>query len=92
LKSELRIHERKDKGYRVAPLDKILFFIFLTTSILGLGWSWFAFSRAFRCANPRVDPDGVKMFMWACGGLVGLIFAGMSLAYVLFPIINCYFL
>ncbi len=76
----------------MAPLDRILFYFFLTLTIIGLSWSGFAFSRAFRYSNPRDDPDGVRMFMWAAGGLVGLILAGMSLAYILFPLIFHYFL
>jgi hypothetical protein len=76
----------------VAPIDSLLFWIFLSISVVGLGWSTFAFSRAFRYANPKDDPDGVKMFLWACGGLAGLVCAGMSAAYFLFPLISHYFL
>jgi len=76
----------------VAQLDNILFWIFLSIAVLGLAWSGYAFSKAFRYANPKDDPDGIKMFFWACGGLAGLVFAGMSAAYILFPLIAHYFL
>ncbi len=76
----------------MAPLDNLLFWVFLSTTIVGLGWSAFAFSRAFRYASPKDDPDGVRMFFWACGGLAGLVFAGMSAAYILLPLIFHYFL
>jgi hypothetical protein len=77
---------------KLAPIDNILFWIFLVIAVLGLAWSAFAFSRAFRLASPRDDPDGIRMFFWACGGLAGLVFAGMSIAYILFPLILHYFL
>ncbi len=75
----------------MARLDLILFWGFLTLTLAGLGWTWYAFYKAFKGTTPRTDPDGIKMFFWAVGGLVGLIIAGMSAAYILVPIISHYF-
>ena len=75
----------------MARLDEILFWLFLTLTIVGIGWSGFAFYKALKWANPKDDPDGIRMFLWACAALVGLVLAGMSAAYVLFPIVSHYF-
>jgi hypothetical protein len=75
----------------MAKLDAILFWGFLSLSLLGLAWSGFAFYRAFKNANFKKDPEGIRMFLWSAAGLFGLIVAGMSAAYILFPIIVHYF-
>ena len=74
----------------MAPLDALLFWLFLSIAVIGLGWSAFAFRKAFRYADAKRDPDGVKMFFWACGGLAGLAVAGMGAAYFLLPLILHY--
>ncbi len=76
----------------MGQIDSILFWCFLGIATVSLAWSGFAFSRAFRYASPKDDPDGIRMFFWACGGLAGLVCAGMSAAYILFPLIFHYFL
>jgi hypothetical protein len=75
----------------MARLDAILFWLFLTLVVAGLGWAAFAIYKAFKWSDPRDDPDGLRMFLWACAALAGLVLAGMSAAYVLFPIVSHYF-
>ncbi len=75
----------------MAQLDKILFWTFLFIIILGLSWAAFAFYRAFKNADFKKDPEGLRMFFWSLAGLVGLVFAGMAAAYILLPIIIHYF-
>ena len=72
----------------MAILDKILFWSFIGISVLSLTWSVFAFYRAMKAAEYK--DDGFKMFLWAIGALVGLVIAGMSVAYILLPIIFYY--
>jgi len=74
----------------MAVLDKFLFYFFLFLSVAGLVWSVFAFYRAFKNADFKKDPEGLRMFLWSVGGLAGLIIAGMSAAYILLPIIFHY--
>ncbi len=75
----------------MAQLDKILFWTFLIIIILGLSWSAFSFYRAFKNADFKKDPEGLRMFLWSLAGLAGLVFAGMAAAYILLPIIIHYF-
>jgi len=75
----------------MAKLDALLFWGFLLLSVLGLAWAGFAFYRAFKNADFKKDPEGLRMFLWSVAGLFGLIVAGMSAAYILFPIIVHYF-
>jgi len=74
----------------MAKLDNILFWIFLFISIISLSFSAFSFYRAYKNADFKIDPEGVRMFLWSLGGLAGLIIAGMSAAYILLPIIFHY--
>jgi hypothetical protein len=75
----------------MAKLDALLFWGFLSVGVLGLALAGFAFYRAFKNANFKKDPEGIRMFLWSAAGLLGLIVAGMSAAYILFPIIVHYF-
>jgi len=70
---------------RMATLDLILLAVFGFFTAVGLATSGFCFRRSLKVASER-DGD-VKMFFWAVGGLVGLILAGMSSAYILLPIL-----
>jgi hypothetical protein len=72
----------------MAVLDKILLWFFLSLSITGIGWSVFSFYKAIKSADHK--DDGIRMVLWAFGGLLGLIVAGMSIAYILLPIIFHY--
>ena len=72
----------------MAILDKILLWGFIGIGVLSLTWSGFAFYRAIKAAEYK--DDGFKMFLWAAGGLLGLVIAGMSTAYILLPIILHY--
>jgi hypothetical protein len=72
----------------VAILDKLLIWIFTGLSLLSLAWSIFAFYRAMKAVD--LKDEGFRMFLWAAGGLVGLVVAGMSAAYILLPIIFHY--
>jgi hypothetical protein len=72
----------------MAILDKILFWFFLSLSVIGLGWSAFAFYKALKSVDYK--DDGIRMVLWAFSGLLGLILAGMSIAYILLPIIFHY--
>lgn len=74
----------------MAKLDNLLFWFFLLLGAAGMTWSAFAFYRAFKNADFKKDPDGFRMFLWSVAGLAGLILAGMSLAYILLPIIFHY--
>ena len=72
----------------MAILDKILFWGFIGISILSLCWSGFAFYRAMKAADYK--DDGFRMFLWAAGAMAGLVIAGMSIAYILLPILFYY--
>lgn len=72
----------------MAPVDGILLWIFGGISILGSGWAIFALRRALKSAAYK--DDGLRMVFWTVGGLVGLVLAGMSIAYVVLPIIIAY--
>lgn len=69
----------------MAPLDRTLFIAFSTITLLFATISVLCFRKAFKVAGER-DGD-LKMFFWAAGGVIGLIVAGMSLAYILLPIL-----
>ena len=69
----------------MAKLDLILLAVFGFITVAGLAASGFCFRRSLKVASER-DGD-VKMFFWAVGGLLGLILAGMSSAYILLPIL-----
>ena len=72
----------------MAILDKILLWVFIGISALSLAWSAFAFYRAMKAAEYK--DDGFKMFLWAAGAMAGFVIAGMSVAYILLPIILYY--
>jgi len=69
----------------MASLDLALLLLFGTLSLLGLTVSALCFRKALRVANQR-DGD-VKMFFWAVGAMTGLILAGVSVAYIVLPIL-----
>jgi hypothetical protein len=69
----------------MASLDRILLIAFGLAAVLFLSAALFCFVKAFRVAGER-DGD-LKMFLWTAGGMVGLIIAGMSAAYILIPIL-----
>jgi len=69
----------------MASLDRILLISFGLAALLFLAAAVFCFMKAFRVAGER-DGD-LKMFLWTAGGMVGLIIAGMSAAYILIPIL-----
>ncbi len=65
--------------------DNILLLVFGIFSLIGLLVGGFSFAMAVKHAK---KPDGeLKMAAWAFLGLAGLIFAGMSWAYFLIPIL-----
>ncbi len=70
--------------------DNILLIVFGILSALSLIAGGFAFTMAVKQAK---KPDGeLKMAIWAILGMAGLVFAGMSSAYFLIPIlINKFF-
>lgn len=72
----------------MAILDKILFWGFLMISTISLLWSSFAFYKSIKSA--KYDDEGLRMFFWAVGGMLGLIIAGVGIAYFLLPIIAHY--
>jgi hypothetical protein len=69
----------------MASLDRILLIAFGLTAVLSFTAAMLCFVKAFRVAGER-DGD-LKMFLWTAGGMVGLIIAGMSAAYILIPIL-----
>ena len=69
----------------MAPLDRILFVTFSAIAALTLTLSVLCFRKAIRVSGER-DGD-LKMFLWAAGGMLGLIISGMSAAYILIPIL-----
>jgi len=70
-------------------LDLTLLIAFGTLFLAGLAAAVVCFRKSLRVSNER-DGD-LKMFFWALGGMVGLILAGMSAAYILLPIIIHYY-
>jgi hypothetical protein len=72
----------------LAILDKILFWGFLILSTISLIWSGFAFYKSLKSA--KYNDEGLRMFFWAVGGLLGLIIAGVGIVYFLIPIITYY--
>jgi hypothetical protein len=70
--------------------DNILLIVFGILAALSLTAGGFAFAMAVKQAK---KPDGeLKMAVWAILGMAGLVFAGMSSAYFLIPIlINKFF-
>ncbi len=72
----------------MAKLDLLLLLVFGSFAAIGLIAAGWCFYRAMKVAG---GPEGdLKMFFWAVGSLVGLVIAGMSLAYILLPIIFHY--
>ncbi len=69
----------------MGSLDRLLLISFGLAAVLFLVLAGFCFVKAFRVAGER-DGD-LKMFLWTAVGMVGLIIAGMSAAYILIPII-----
>jgi hypothetical protein len=69
----------------MAKLDLVLFILFGAMALIGSVTAVVCFRMALKVAGAR-DGD-VKMFFWALASMLGLIVAGMSLAYILLPII-----
>ncbi len=69
----------------MASLDRTLLIAFGIAAIFFLAGAIFCFVRAFRVAGKK-DGD-LKMFLWTAAGMIGLIIAGMSAAYILIPIL-----
>ena len=69
----------------MAPLDRTLFIVFGLLSVSGLAAAVLCFRKALSVSGER-DGD-LKMFFWAAGGMLGMIIAGMSAAYILLPIL-----
>ena len=72
----------------MAPLDRILLIGFGSLAVIGVLAFVLCFRTALRVSGER-DGD-LKMFLWAAAGMVGLIIAGVSSAYILLPIIFNY--
>lgn len=66
-------------------LDLILLVVFGTFTVLGLLSCVLCFRAAIRVAGKKESE--LKMFFWAVGGMVGLIIAGVSFAYILLPLL-----
>ena len=66
-------------------LDLILFASFGSIALLSLAGALLTFRKALRVSGER-DGD-LKMFLWAVGAMICLIISGMSLAYILLPIL-----
>ncbi len=72
----------------MAKLDLLLLLAFGSLAAIGTVTAVWCFYRAMKVAG---GPEGdLKMFFWAVGSLVGLVIAGMSLAYSLLPILFHY--
>jgi hypothetical protein len=69
----------------MASIDRMLFIVFGSIAALFLTFSILCFRKALRVSGEK-DGD-LKMFLWAAGGMFGLIVSGMSTAYILLPII-----
>lgn len=69
----------------MASLDRTLLIAFGSVSLLFLALAAICFRQALRVADAR-DGD-LKMFLWAAGGMFGLIVSGMSAAYIILPIL-----
>lgn len=69
----------------MAPLDRTLLFAFGLAAMVFLTGAIACFVKAFRVAGEK-DGD-LKMFLWTAAGMIGLIVAGMSAAYILIPIL-----
>lgn len=65
--------------------DRILIIVFGTLSAIGLLVGGLGFGMAVKHAKKQEGE--LKMALWAFVGLAGLVLAGMSWAYFLFPIL-----
>jgi heme/copper-type cytochrome/quinol oxidase subunit 3 len=65
--------------------DKILLIVFGTLSTLSLIVAGFAISFAVK--NAKKKEGEIKMALWSFVALAGFVFAGMSCAYFLIPIL-----
>ena len=69
----------------MAKLDLTLFIAFGLISAAGITTAVLAFRKALSVSG---DKDGdLKMLLWASLSMTGLIAAGMSIAYILLPIV-----
>jgi hypothetical protein len=72
----------------MAKLDLILLLAFGVICLSGLTGTIFSFRKAMRVSGEK-DGD-LKMFLWAVVSMVSLIVAGVSMAYILLPILFHY--
>jgi hypothetical protein len=72
----------------MARLDLTLALVFGTLSLLGLIVAALCLRKAMKVAGER--NGDFKMFLWAVGTLLGLILSGVSVAYILLPILFAY--
>jgi hypothetical protein len=69
----------------MGSLDRFIFIFFISISLLGLTLFVFSLRRALRAANEK--DEGLRMFLWTVGALIGIILVGVSAIYFLIPII-----
>jgi hypothetical protein len=69
----------------MGKLDLILLIAFGSVSILALGVAALCWRNALRQARRREGE--LPMFFWAVGVFASLIVSGLSLAYILIPIL-----
>jgi hypothetical protein len=69
----------------MGKLDLALLLGFGSLALITFAGSILCFRKALKVSNER-DGD-LKMFFWAAGTLLGLIIAGASAGYILFPIV-----
>lgn len=72
----------------MAKLDLLLLLAFGAISLSGLTGSILSFRKAMRVSGEK-DGD-LKMFLWAVVSMMSLIVAGVSMAYILLPILFHY--
>ena len=66
-------------------MDNLLLVVFGVLSTLALAFGILSFALAVRYAKKKEGE--LKMVAWAVAGLTGFVFAGMSWAYFLIPIL-----
>jgi hypothetical protein len=74
--------------WSMAKLDLTLFIAFGVLSCAGVAGAILSFRQAMRVSGEK-DGD-LKMFLWAAVTMVSLITAGLSIAYILLPILFHY--
>jgi hypothetical protein len=72
----------------MGPLDRILFWFFGAVCLIGVTVLVVSLRKALKAVD-RND-EGLGMFFWSVGALVGLILVAASLLYFLLPLILYY--